>query len=149
MYFWVRGRLTHSAGIRYLGLARISRAPGPSCLEPPYCLSCAASGGFWIHHDISSPAPGVPRRTRIRRIYLLDIYIAGTAPYPPVLPLPLSASGSGLLRLLTTNPTLGCAASRGLALRYDADLCQYIIVRPESWLTRTQPPTVWTRCVSG
>lgn len=125
--------------------AHLASSPLAQVASNLHCLSCAASGGFWIHHDISSPAPGLPRRTSTLRTRLLDIYIPGTSPSSPPYPLPLSASVSGHPRSLARKPHLGHCSIEGFCL-CSMVLTSGSVLVLESWRIPTPRPIGWTSC---
>jgi hypothetical protein len=109
-----------------------------------HCLSCArlAVSGYTTTSRV--PRLGFPGgHAHGQPLSWISIELV-PFPVPLDLPLPLSASRGGQPRSLTRNPTLGCAGSRGLARRHDADLWQYFST--EAWLIRTPRPTGWTNC---
>jgi hypothetical protein len=137
--------LLNSTSIWYLGLARITRSnpwpklPRTSIVFPVQRL---AVSGYTTTSRV--PRLGFPGgHAHGQPLSWISIELV-PFPVPLDLPLPLSASRDGQPRSLTRNPTLGCAGSRGLALRHDADLWQYFST--EAWLIRTPRPTGWTNC---
>ena len=133
-----------SASTRYLGLARISQAgPWPKSPRPPLSFLCSIWRFLDTPRHLESRAWGSQEDTHTEHLSLG--YISCWYRFPP------SSAASSPERLhersprpLTRNPTLGSAGSRSLALRYGADLWQYISTK--TWLIPTPRTTAWTSC---